>query len=62
MFDIDKDSLLQLNKAMYKTIMNMNYDNPLEISAFASSMVSMGNQINLEIVRSMTKEEESKND
>lgn len=43
---------------MRKTILNMNYDNPVEVSAFASSMVSMGNQINIELVRSITKKEE----
>ena len=63
MFNIDKDSLLQLNKAMKETIINMDYNNPLEVSAFACSMVSVGNQINIEVMRNITKkEEDSKND
>ena len=55
MFKISKDSLLKLNEAMQKTIMDMNYDNPLEISAFASTMISVGNQINLEVIKDITK-------
>lgn len=57
MFEINKDSLLELNKAMRKTIMDMNYNNPMEVSAFASSMVSMGNQINIEIVKKLSTNE-----
>lgn len=55
MFKISKDSLLKLNEAMQKTIMDMNYDNPLEISAFASTMISVGNQINLEVIKDIAK-------
>lgn len=51
MFDINKESLLELNNAMRGTILNMNYDNPIEVSAFASTMVSVGNQINIELLK-----------
>ena len=58
MFDIDKGSLLNLLDAMGKTVENMDYDNPVEVSAFASSMVSIGNQINMGIVRDLNKKSE----
>lgn len=57
MFSIDKDSLLELNSTMRKTILNMDFNNPVEVSAFASSMVSIGNQINIELIRSIVKKE-----
>lgn len=57
MFSIDKESLLELNDTMRKTIIDMDFNNPLEVSAFASSMVSVGNQINIELVRSIIKKD-----
>ena len=51
MFKVDKESLLHLNDAMRNTIENMNYDNPVEVGAFASSMVSIGNQINMHLLK-----------
>ena len=56
MFEVDKESLLHLNDAMRNTIENMNYDNPVEVGAFASSMVSIGNQINMNLLKKMVKE------
>lgn len=64
MFKIDKESLLSLNKAMNKTIEDMDFNNPEQVGAFASSMVSIGNQINMSIIKSMYKElgEDDSND
>ena len=56
MFDINKNSLLDLNNAMQKTILDMNYDNPMELSAFASTMVSIGNQMNIQIIKKISDE------
>lgn len=55
MFKIDKQSLLSLNEAMNKTIEEMDFNNPEEVGAFASSMVSIGNQINMTLIKSMYK-------
>lgn len=56
MFDIDKESLLELNHAMQKTILNMDYDNPVEVSAFAGTMISIGNQINMQLMKNTIKD------
>lgn len=58
MFDINKEELLKLNEVMKKTITEMNYDNPMEVSAFASTMVSIGNQINIKLIKTITDKKE----
>ena len=55
MFDVDKESLLHLNDAMRKTIEEMDYENPVQVGAFASSMVSIGNQINMNLLKNIVK-------
>ena len=62
MFDVTKESLLELNEAMRKTILTMDYNNSVEVAAFASTMVSIGNQINMKMIRDIVdvKEEKSK--
>lgn len=55
MWKLDKVSLLSLNDAMRDTINEINYNNPDEIMAFASSMIVMGNEINKALVRSLMK-------
>ena len=62
MFDVTKESLLELNEAMRKTILTMDYNNSVEVAAFASTMVSLGNQINMKMIRDIVnvKEEKSK--
>lgn len=62
MFKIDKESLLALNDVMNRTIETMDYSNPEEIGAFASSMVSIGNQINMALIKSICKSKEVKCD
>lgn len=56
MFKLNKETLLSLNLAMRKTIEEMDYTNPHEISAFASSLVITGNQINMSIIHNFMKE------
>ena len=56
MFDINKNSLLDLKKKKKKTILDMNYDNPMELSAFASTIVSIGNQMNIQIIKKISDE------
>ena len=52
---LDKEELLKLNDNMRETIEEMDCNNPLEICVFATSMVMMGNQINMEIVKQLNK-------
>ena len=51
MFNINKEELLTLNDTMRETIKGLDFDNPQEVSAFACSMVSIGNQINMAVVK-----------
>lgn len=55
MTQLDKEALLKLNDSMRETIEGLNCNNPIEICVFASSMVTMGNHINLEIVKQLSK-------
>lgn len=56
MFEISKESLLELNKAMYNTIHKINFDNPVEVSAYASSLISVGNQINISLIKQVAED------
>lgn len=55
MFKVDKESLLGLLNAMNETVEEMDFSNPDEVGAFASSMVSIGNQINMAVIKGMNK-------
>lgn len=52
---IDKDTLLELNDTMRETIVGLDCNNPLEICVFATSMVTMGNHINMEIIKELNR-------
>ena len=52
---IQKEELLKLIDTMRETIEELDCSNPIEICVFATSMVTMGNHINMEIVKQLTK-------
>lgn len=55
MIQLDREALLKLNDSMRETIEELDCNNPLEICVFATSMVTMGNHINMEIIKQLSK-------
>ena len=55
MFDVNRESLLDLMDTMKGRVEVLDFNNPLEVYVFASSLISIGNSICLSLVKELYK-------